>query len=576
MWRDRASTILVAFLICGLLGWFWLRGERFIAANGPTFDEGVHLTAGYSYWVTGDFRLNAEDPPLLKLLWALPLVLGDAPKYPVEHAASTTNHWQIADVWMYGSGASPRSLLDPARRVNLAVGSCLVLLVGWCAYRIWGSKLAGLAASAFAATDPTFLALSCVLSTDVGLAFFAMLSCYLMWEYVGAPSRGLLIATGISLGLMLAAKFSAVGIVVGLGVAGLVYLLLGGILTLPAKEQQRGFGPALELAIRLGVIAVVTVAATYAIISFDQWGKGLKFQLTRGGHGDGVMYLNGELSRRGWFHYFIVTLLLKLPLGLLIAAGVSAAMSISRLSIPTLIQARIASEGQTSHTSPALRACIRNRNLWLVVPPLLFFALASYSRVDMGIRVILPVLPFFYLLAGGLASTQRYRPLWLIVLAGCLVWNGLVAERTNPREIAYFNELAGTPSRGTSTLADSNLDWGQGLPALKAWLDSTGVDRIYLAYFGTDRPEAYGILYQQLPGYGRVGTTCSETIPANAQRHIVAVSANHLFGLFLNDPNLYAWLRDRVPVTVLDGSIHVFDLTGDPEAIARVRALSAQ
>jgi hypothetical protein len=576
MWRDRASTILVAFLVVALLWWFWLRGERFIAANGPTFDEGVHLTAGYSYWVTGDFRLNAEDPPLLKLLWALPLVLGDAPKYPVELAASTTNHWHVADVWMYGSGVSPRSLLDPARRVNLAVGCCLILLVGWWAYRVWGSKLAGLAACTFAATDPTFLALSCVLSTDVGLAFFGLLSCYLMWEYVGSPSRGLLIGTGISLGLMLAAKFSAVGIVVGLGVAGLVHLLRGGTLALPAKEQHRGFRPALELAIRLGAIAVVTVAATYAVINFDQWGKGLKFQLTRGGHGDGVMFLNGELSRRGWFHYFIVALLLKLPLGLLIAAGVSAAMSISRLSIPFLIQARSASEGQTSHPSLALRACIRNRNLWLVVPPFVFFALASYSRVDMGIRVILPVLPFLYLLAGGLASTQRYQPVWLIALAGCLVWCGLVAERANPREIAYFNELAGSPSNRTPLLADSNLDWGQGLPALKAWMDSARVDRIYLAYFGTDRPEAYGIHYQQLPGYGRVGATCSETIPANAQRHIIVVSANHLFGLFLNDPDLYAWLRNRAPVMVIDGSIHVFDLTGDPEAIARVRALSAQ
>src|SRR5271163_1499845 len=117
MRRDRASTILVAFLVCGLLVWFWLRGERFIAANGPTFDEGVHLTAGYSYWVTGDFQLNAEDPPLLKLLWALPSLLGDAPPYPVELAASRTTHWHIADKWMYGSGVSPRSLLDPARRV---------------------------------------------------------------------------------------------------------------------------------------------------------------------------------------------------------------------------------------------------------------------------------------------------------------------------------------------------------------------------------------------------------------------------------------------------------------------------
>lgn len=575
MQRNRLLAALTLILALAVVVWFWVRGERFIAANGPTFDEGVHLAAGYSYWTTGDFSLNAEDPPLLKLLWALPLVLGNAPKYPIEVAGSTANHWQVADEWIYGSGASPRSLLEPARRVNLAVGSCLVLLVGWWAYRIWGSRLTGLAAIGFAANDPTLLALSCVLNTDVGLAFFAMLSCYLMWEYVGAPSRGLLIGTGISLGLMLAAKFSAVGIVVGLGVAGLIYVLRGGILALPEKEYQTGFRPALELAIRLAVIAIATVAATYAIIHFDQWGKGLKFQLTRGEHGDGVMYLNGELSRRGWFHYFVVALLFKLPLGLLIAASMTATIGIFKFLNSALFQATSTSEGQPSTPSVANRPCNRNRGFWLVIPPLVFFMLASYSRVDMGIRVVLVVLPFLCLLAGGLAGLRFCRPFWIAIVAVCLVWNGWEAEQANPHEISYFNELAGSHSLGTLPLADSNLDWGQGLPALKVWMDSAGVDRVYLAFFGTDRPEAYGIGYRQLPGYGRVGPVNNVPIPTNAKRQIVAVSTNHLLGLFLNDPELYSWLRARTPVTKLDGSIYVFDLTDDPEAIARVRGLSS-
>src|SRR5580698_7803905 len=119
MRRDRASTVLVIFLVIALLGWFWLRGERFIDANGPTFDEGVHLTAGYSYWTAGNFSMNAEDPPLLKLLWSSSLLLSGAPPLPVEKAASSANHWQIAKVWLYESGASPRSLIDPARRINL-------------------------------------------------------------------------------------------------------------------------------------------------------------------------------------------------------------------------------------------------------------------------------------------------------------------------------------------------------------------------------------------------------------------------------------------------------------------------
>jgi hypothetical protein len=553
--RDRVYSLLAIAACVALVAWFWLRGERFIAANGPTFDEGVHLAAGYSYWATGDFRLNAEDPPLLKLAWAAPLALSGSPPYPRDAAAATDNHWHVAHALLYESGVPPRQLLDPARRVNLALGCCLVLLVGWVALRAWGSRLAAVAACAFAASDPTLLALSCVLSTDLGLTFFGLLTCYLLWEYVAAPSPGLLVAAGVSLGLMLGAKFSAVGLAAGLGAAGAAYVLRGGILALPGKGEAGGFRPALELALRLGVIAVVAVAATYAFVHFDQWGKGLKFQLTRGAHGDGVMYLNGELSRRGWFHYFPVALALKLPLGLLLAASVSA------------VSLFLASGGRQP---PVLRS------VWLVVPPVVFFALAAYSRVDMGVRVVFPAAPFLYLLAAGLAAPRCYRVARLLVLAGCFAWCACAAQRASPYEVAYFSELAGGPVAGAKYLADSNVDWGQGLPALREWMDREGVDAVYLGYFGTDRPETYGIRFRALPGYGRVGAPGGEPIPADAPRHVVAVSANHLLGLFLNDPDTYAWLRGRAPTAVPGGCIYVFDLTGDPDAVARVRSLPAR
>jgi hypothetical protein len=535
-------------LIAVLTACFWLRGEQFIAANGPTFDEGVHLTAGYAYWTTGDFRLNEEHPPLMKLLWALPAVLeGGRPAPPL--LSSETNHWQIADAWLYGSGESPRRLVASARRVNLAFGCGVVLLVSWWAFRLWGLRLAALAAGGFAACDPTLLALSCILSTDLGLAFFALLTCYLAWEYVRAPSQTLLLGVSISLGLMLATKFSAVGIVAGLSAAASVHLARGGILALPNEQNARGVRPALDLAMRVGVIAAVSVAATYGFIHVGDWGAGLKFQLTRRLHGDGEMYLNGAISRSGWYHYFLFALLYKLPLGLLAAVAVRAAM--------------------------ALRQCESvARNLWLELPPVVFFALASLSRVDIGVRVVLPVLPFLYLLAAGLAVSGSLRLLRLAVLFTCLLACGWVAVSVSPHEIGYMNELAPSRAREAPSLADSNLDWGQGLPALKAWMDSAGVESIHLAYFGTDHPEAYGIRYRRLPGYGQVWPAPVEPGPESEGRVVVAVSSNHLYGLFLNNPTAYTWLRSRQPATTLDGSIRVFDLTGDAAAIARLRTLA--
>lgn len=553
----------LAILTClALVGWFWTRGERFMAANGPTFDEGVHLAAGYSYWSTGNLRLNREDPPLLKLLWAAPLATrGDVP-YPHDVAAETNNdHWHIANALLYGSGRDPRELLAPARRVNLAFGVGVVLLAGWSAYRVWGSRAAGVGATAFAASDPNLLALSCVLSTDAGLAFFSLLASYLVWEYAVAPSRGLLLGAGVALGLALGAKFSALALVLGLGAAGVVYVLRGGRLALPDAPADAPRGRALvDLAFRLGLIALLTLAATYGFVHFDQWGGGLKFQLTRADHGDGRMYLNGELSRTGWYHYFLVLLPLKLPLGLLLALPVAG-------------------------WSGAWRRA--PRIAFVLAPPLVFFALASCSRVNLGVRVVLPVLPFLYVLAAGLAGPVRVacdrtsrdcregpekfvHRLFLLV---CVAIAARSAARSDPHPLAYFNEVANGAGGGARFVADSNLDWGQGLPALKAHLDAAGPDVIYLSYFGTDRPEAYGIRFQALPTYGRVGEPGGEVVPEDAKRHVLVVSVNNLLGVYLNDPGTFAWLRDRAPDAVLAGCLYVFDLRHDTDAVRRVRAL---
>lgn len=549
MIHARAGSLLAVAACLALTGWFWHRGERFIAANGPTFDEAAHLAAGYGYWTAGEFRLNPEHPPLLKLLWAAPLLFADTPPFPRDLASGPNpNHWHVANALIYESGVPPRQLVDPARRVNLAFGCALVLLVGWVAYRVYGSRLAAVAGCAFAAADPTLLALSCVLTTDLGVTLLGFLSCYLMWEYAGAPSRGLLLLAGGSLGLLLSSKFSAVGLVASLGLTGVLFVLRGGALALPGTQGSGGVRAALEFAIRLGVIAVVVLAATYFFVGFPDWGKGLRFQLTRGAHGDGVFYLNGEVARQGWYHYFLVALALKLPAGLIVAASVGS-------------------------VSLALQRGWSSRAVFLVVPPAVFLVLASYSRVNVGVRAVYLCVPFLYLAAAGLAAPGCCRLPRGLLLVGSIGWCAIAAERTSPHEIAYFNELAGGPSQGTHNVADSNVDWGQGLPSLKKWMDTSGIDVIYLGYFGTDRPEAHGIRFQALPGYGRVGAPGGEAIPAAAARHVVAVSVNHLLGLFLNDPDTYAWLRDRQPVAILGGCIYIFDLTGDRAAIARVRAI---
>lgn len=545
--RSAIAIAATSVIVAG----FWYRGERFLAHNGPTFDEAVHLTAGYAYWTTGRFHLNREDPPLMKLLWALPVVLRDASLYPAPVAAATNDdHWHVSTALMYQSGVPPHELLNPARRVNLAVGCVGVLLAGWWAYRLWDSRFAGVGAAAFAAADPNWLALACVLSTDTGLAVFTLLACYLLWEYTAKPAHSLVWGIGISLGLALATKFSAVALVCGLVVAALVHGLRGGRLALPNTPANR---PTLmagwEFAFRIGTIALLTLAFTYGFVQFDHWGRGLKFQLTRSGHGDGMMYLLGELSRSGWYHYFLVVVLVKLPLGVLAALGLALS------------------------TGSVFRG---SRLVFVIVPPLVFFALASYSRVNLGLRVVLPVLPFLYVLAAGLAAGACCRWAGRTLLALCAAWCAASAIRSDPYALSYFNEAAGGSRGGLCVAADSNLDWGQGLPALRDYLQAQHIDVIYLSYFGTDRPESYGIRFQPLPTYGRVGPPGGERIPPQAPRHVVVVSANNLLGIYLNEPSTFAWLRPREPVAIVAECLYVYDLTGDAEALTHLQQLTNQ
>ena len=331
-----------------------------------------------------------------------------------------------------------------------------------------------------------------------------------------------MIGDGISLGLLLGSKFSAVGIVAGLGAAGAIFVLRGGRLAMPGKSEARGFGPALELALRIAVIAIVTVAATYAFVHFPEWAKGLRFQLTRGAHGDGVMYLNGDVARRGWFHYFLVALALKLPLGLLFTAGAAAAWRLTR-------------------ARPALRSAFLCR----AAADLLRLGLVlarRYRRPRDPAGASLP------LRARGRAG--RTGVLSSRAIVSIDVGPGVVCLRrgtVQPTRDRLLQRDCGRSGRRSQYLADSNLDWGQGLPQLKEWMNREGVEVVYLAYFGTDHPEAHGLRFQALPGYGRAGSPGGELIPADAPRHVVVVSANLLLGMFLNEPDAYSWLRDRAP-----------------------------
>jgi predicted membrane-bound dolichyl-phosphate-mannose-protein mannosyltransferase len=207
--RARTGKNLTLVIGALLLITFLWQGLTFISANSPTYDEAIHLTAGYSYLAKRDFRLERQNPPLIKVLSALPVYFTyKLPFDPNPEQWRRGEDWLIGQDFLYRSPLPADQILAVSRIPNLFLGAILVILIGRWAYRLWGESAAAVG-MALAALEPNLVAHSSLVTTDLGATLFTFLTLYLLWEYVIFPSGWLLAATGISLGLALVSKYSA-------------------------------------------------------------------------------------------------------------------------------------------------------------------------------------------------------------------------------------------------------------------------------------------------------------------------------------------------------------------------------
>jgi hypothetical protein len=150
--------------------------------------------------------------------------------------------------------------------------------------------------------------------------------------------------------------------------------------------------------------------------------------------------------------------------------------------------------------------------LWALV--LVYGGVAIFSRINIGHRHIFPVYPAVFVwvgatgawLAEGVGAAHRpARTLRLALVGGLLLWLAIETIVWWPHYLAYFNQAIGRPERAYRHLVDSNLDWGEELPALRAWLEQRQLNeprRAYLSYFGNGDVAHYGIRVTLLPGAG--------------------------------------------------------------------------
>jgi 4-amino-4-deoxy-L-arabinose transferase-like glycosyltransferase len=504
-------------------------GLGFIRTAAPTFDEAPHLAKGYSYLAAGDFRLDLRDHPPLAEMWAALPLLALAPDLHSGHPDFTAARlFHYADLFLFHNKVPADAMLGPCRAFALC---SWLLLAGW-ALAAWSPRISGPSAAPWAcfaaAFSPVLISNFSLVTTDGGSAVFFFLAFWIL----SFEDRPPLVwgAAGICAGLALASKFNMV-FLFPFALAALIAELL------ISRKAFPWSGAALFAA-----AAVTTLAAVYRFTQIPRYFQGLLAMANQMADGR-ASFLHGAYGEKGFPCYFPAAFALKTPLPILAC-------------------------GLWTSASWALRP--NRERMWVLVPMVLYFLCASASKVQIGVRHLLPMIPFFALAAGcGLARVWE-RSRWA---AGLLAaWTAVSVLRVEPFLLAYFNEAAGGPENGRNWLVDSNLDWGQDLKALGEGLKKIGGPAVFLSYFGTADPAAYGIRYAPVLCSPQVERRGSPPEPGPV---LLAVSATNLKGVYFSDKALFSWLESRKPVKSFGHSIFLYDLTRDQEGRRRLARLAA-
>jgi 4-amino-4-deoxy-L-arabinose transferase-like glycosyltransferase len=519
-WSTKPLALLL--LACLVVG-----AGTSILVKSATWDETHYFGVGRALISSGewDFPGSVLHPPLAFYLSSLPLWFFDLDQSGFEHRRGDPMSLAAADI-----ERGQALLSDPANRndrlLNLSRFAMipLALLLGACVFA-WSRDLhgpaAGLLSLLFFCFSPNILAHARLITPDMALTTFSFATLYALWKSLALESPRWSAAAGASLGLALLSKYTALLILPACGV--LIWLW---------KLKRGGPSPRwllLPLAIATGIF--------FLGYGFDigPYFAGIEFQLQHAGEGH-RSFLLGQRSSSGWWYYFPVAFALKTPLPTLLLLAASLVLAASRARSSRWLD-----------------------EAFLLLPICVFFAFFCLKHQSIGLRYILPVYPFaFVFLARAFTASSGSGGRARIVLVSSLVaWYVVSSVYIHPHYLAYFNELAGGPSRGYRSLVDSNLDWGQDLKGLKQYMQERGIERVSLSYFGSDTPTRYGIDYDWLPSL-YLRNPSPDLRPLFPPDGWIAISATNLQGVYLDDPDLFAFLREREPATQIGYSIFVY------------------
>jgi 4-amino-4-deoxy-L-arabinose transferase-like glycosyltransferase len=224
-----------------------------------TFDEGDHMFAGYMMWHTGDYGLNPEHPPLVKLLAAIPVLGRNLWVPPLQGRQFKEEAYLDGRDWLArNDGASQHMVFQMRMAVGLL--ALALSLVVFFAAREWFGETAALIALLIVVFEPNIAGHSALVATDIGVTLFFLASIYAFYRYVKQPTTARLVAAGVVAGLLLATKHSGI-----LFAPMMILLILWEIFTSQKGERRR---TAMRLTGAFAMVVVLGVLVLWAFYGF--------------------------------------------------------------------------------------------------------------------------------------------------------------------------------------------------------------------------------------------------------------------------------------------------------------------
>ncbi|MCI0458549.1 MAG: glycosyltransferase family 39 protein, partial [Gemmataceae bacterium] len=539
-WRRPWLVGSLLLLQAGLLAWMSAR-------HAPTTDEPYYLVAGLSHLELGRYELCRVNPPLVRMVAALPVSL-----------ANPTTNWGLIDD---RPGARPdREAAKTFLSANggrvfwlftLGRWACLPfsLLGGYVCYR-WARDLygqaPGLLALALWCFCPNVLAHAQLLTPDAAAAALGALAGYAWWRWLRAPGWVVVALAGLALGLAELTKTTLVvlfplwpllwaawrlgprpapgsgrareaaqlGLALGLGllVLNAGYEFTGSLRplgdyrfvsrALAGPEAKDGFEGNRFAGTWLAAVPV-PFPQDY-LLGIDTQRVDFERKLRS--------YLRGEWREDGgWWYYYLYALAIKVPLGTWLL-----------VLLATLVTLR----------QPPPSGDWRDEIVLLAPAATILAVVSSQTGFTHHLKYVLPIFPFVFIWVGKVAQPCVLKDVRIaLVAAACLVWLIASSLCVYPHSLSYFNELVGGPARGYEHLHDSNLDWGQDLLYLKRWLEGHPEARpLHLAYYGIVDPALAGIAYTLPPPWAASGDSAPGPEQQGPRPGWYAVSTNYLCG----------------------------------------------